>query len=88
VNRDIKTLLRVFPTVAAECAQAVCVCVCLCARVCVCVCVCVFEGSGLEAEKERVGGADSAPVQSRPPGKASPIRSFLPQPTENSETLP
>lgn len=52
-----------------------------------CLCV-VCAGSGLEAEQERVGGAESAPVQSGPPGKASPIRSSLPQPAENSETLP
>ena len=55
----------------------------MCPCVCVCVCVCV-----LKAEQERVGGAESAPVQSGPPGKASPIRSSLPQPAENSETLP
>lgn len=72
---DIKTLLRLcLHTVAAE--------GCVCVRVCVC------AGSGLEAEQERVGGAESAPVQSGPPGKASPIRSSLPQPAENSETLP
>lgn len=51
-------------------------------------CVCVCAAPGQEAEQERVGGAESAPVQSGLPGKASPIRSSLPQPAENSETLP
>lgn len=37
---------------------------------CMCVRVFVCAGSRLQAEKERVGGAESAPVQSGPPGKA------------------
>lgn len=84
----IKTLLRLcLHTVAAvaECVYVyVYVFVCRCARVY----VRVLAGSGLEAEQGRVGGAESAPVQSGPPGKASPIRASLPQPAENRETFP
>lgn len=85
---DVKTLLRLCLHTVAEAAEyvyvRVCVFVCRCARVC----VRVLAGSGLEAEQERVGGAESAPVQSGPPGKASPIRASLPQPAENRETFP
>lgn len=78
----LKVRLKKTSVIFAACERSDGVCV----RAFVRVRACVFKAGG--REQERVGGAESAPVQSGPPGKASPMRSSLPQPAENSETLP